>query len=110
MKLWKCGACGYVHEGEEVVDICPKCRLGSENFVLMSNEDADRVYRSDKTNDYHMQLVRLAMQMDEVARQGIADDLDPSCVHVFERAKQYAWEIKQMAKAELAGHIAKGKY
>ena len=44
------------------------------------------------------------------ARAGIEDNLDPGCVHVFELAKQYAWEIKQMAKAELAGHIAKGKY
>ena len=52
----------------------------------------------------------LAMKLDKAACAGIEDNLDPGCVHVFELAKKYAWEIKQMAKAELAGHIAKGKY
>ncbi|MDE6475731.1 MAG: hypothetical protein K2L08_02660 [Erysipelotrichaceae bacterium] len=110
MKLWKCRICGYIHEGEEAPSVCPKCHSSAENFALMSNEEAEKVYRSDKSNDYHMQLVQLAMKMDKIASRGIADNLDPACVAIFQKTKQYAWEIKQLAKAELAGHMTKGKY
>lgn len=110
MKLWKCEICGYVAEGEAAPERCPKCGAPKEKFVEMSEEDAAKVYRSDKSNDLHIQLIRLAMKMDKIARAGIEDNLDPGCVHVFETAKAHAWEIKQMAKAELAGHIGKGKF
>lgn len=110
MKLWKCEICGYVAEGEAAPEKCPKCGAPKEKFVEMSEEDAAKIYRSDKSNDLHIQLIRLAMKMDKIAREGIEDNLDPGCVHVFETAKAHAWEIKQMAKAELAGHIGKGKF
>ena len=110
MKLWKCQICGYIAEGETTPQRCVKCGVGSDRFEALSEESAAKIYRSDKTNDLHVQLIRLAMKLDEAAKAGIEDNLDPGCVHVFEVAKQYAWEIKQMAKAELAGHIAKGKY
>ncbi len=110
MKLWKCEVCGYVAEGEEAPNRCPKCGVLKDKFVMISEEDAAKIYRSDKTNDLHMQLIRLAMKMDDIAKQGIEDNLDPGCVKVFEAAKAHAWELKQMAKAELAGHIAKGKF
>ncbi len=86
-------------------------RANVRNAVFLpSVAEAEKIYRSDKTNDLHMQLIHLAMKLDKAACAGIEDNLDPGCVHVFELAKKYAWEIKQMAKAELAGHIAKGKY
>lgn len=110
MKLWKCSVCGYVHEGDEAPKNCPKCGVTADKFIELSEADATKIYRSDKTNDMHMQLIHLAMKMDAIASKGIEDNLDPMCVHVFEVAKTHAWEIKQMAKAELAGHIAKGKY
>lgn len=110
MKLWKCSVCGYVHEGDSAPEKCPKCGVSADKFNELAQEDADKIYRSDKTNDLHMQLIRLSMKIDKLANKGIEDNLDPMCVHVFEVAKQHAWEIKQMAKAELAGHIAKGKY
>lgn len=110
MKLWKCSVCGYVHEGDVAPEKCPKCGAPADKFVAIPEEEAQKIYRSDKTNDYHMQLIRLAMKMDKIARKGIEDNLDPGCVHVFEQTKKYAWEIKQMAKAEIAGHISKGKF
>lgn len=110
MKLWKCSVCGYVHEGDTAPVKCPKCGVDSTKFVEIAQEDAEKIYRSDKTNDLQMELIHLAMKMDKIARAGIEDNLDPSCVHVFETAKAHAWEIKQMAKAELATHITKGKY
>lgn len=110
MKLWKCSVCGFVYEGDAAPANCPKCGVPAEKFMELSQEDAAKIYRSDKSNDLHMQMIRLAMKMDKLARAGIEDNLDPMCVHVFETAKKHAWEIKQMSKAELAGHIAKGKY
>ncbi len=110
MILWKCQVCGYIAEGDQAPLQCPKCGVSQDRFAAVSEEDSAKIYRSDKTNDLHMQLIRLAMKMDAIAKAGIEDNLDPGCVHVFEVAKAHAWEIKQMAKAELAGHIAKGKY
>lgn len=110
MKLWKCTVCGYVHQGETAPEKCPKCGVGPEKFNLMEEEDAAKVYRSDKTNDLQMKLITLAMKMDKIATKGIEDNLDPNCVRGFETAKKYAWEIKQIAKAELVAHIGKGKF
>ncbi|WP_459129191.1 rubrerythrin [Guggenheimella bovis] len=33
--LWKCGVCGYVHEGYEPPQICPACKHPREHFELM---------------------------------------------------------------------------
>ncbi|MXQ73173.1 rubredoxin [Clostridiaceae bacterium DONG20-135] len=110
MKLWKCSICGYVHEGETAPAVCPKCNAPQDKFVLMDESAAEKIYRSDKTNDLQMKLITLAMEMNAVAEAGIKDNLDPMCVHVFEYAKKAAWEVKQMAKAEIAGHVGKGKF
>ncbi len=32
--LWKCGNCGYIHEGEEAVDECPACAHAQAHFEL----------------------------------------------------------------------------
>lgn len=31
---WKCGKCGYVHEGNEAPNICPSCKYDKENFEV----------------------------------------------------------------------------
>ena len=31
-KLFKCGVCGFVYEGEEAPDKCPKCGAPKEKF------------------------------------------------------------------------------
>lgn len=31
---WKCGNCGYVHEGLEAVDLCPACAHAQAHFEL----------------------------------------------------------------------------
>ncbi|MBC7959507.1 MAG: rubredoxin, partial [Vallitaleaceae bacterium] len=41
---------------------------------------------------------------------GIEDNLDPMCVNVFNKAKDLAWEIKQLSKAEISNHVRKEKY
>ncbi|CDZ75380.1 Rubrerythrin [Peptoniphilus sp. ING2-D1G] len=32
--LWKCGNCGYIHEGEEAPIVCPACAHGREYFEV----------------------------------------------------------------------------
>ncbi|HAW70835.1 MAG TPA: rubredoxin, partial [Firmicutes bacterium] len=42
--------------------------------------------------------------------KGIEDQLDPPCVQLFEKAAAEAHQIQQMVKAELQGHMNKGKW
>jgi rubredoxin len=109
-KLWKCSVCGYVHEGDEAPDVCPKCGAPKDKFVLLSEEDTAKVYNSDRTNDIHMKIINLTMEIAVLSEEGITLNLDPACVATFEKAKQEAWIIKQRSKAELAGHMSKGKW
>lgn len=110
MKLFRCIVCGYIYEGENAPDACPKCGVGADKFEEVNKEDADKVYRSDKSNSIHMQIIALAEQIAALSQEGIEDNLDPYCVGVFTKAKNEAWMIKQRSKAELAGHMSKGKW
>ncbi|HHT20454.1 MAG TPA: rubrerythrin family protein [Tissierellia bacterium] len=33
--VWKCGVCGYLHEGYEPPQVCPSCKHDREHFELM---------------------------------------------------------------------------
>ena len=70
-KLFKCTVCGYVHEGEEAPESCPKCGAPKEKFEELSKEAADKVYASDRTNDIHMEIVTLATKIQKLALEGI---------------------------------------
>ena len=107
--LVKCSVCGYVHEGD-APQACPKCGAPADKFLALSEEDAEKIYRSDYTNSLHMELIALADQIIDISLEGIEDNLDPNCLSVFEKAKNTAWTMKQMSKAELAGHMSKGKW
>ena len=37
MKEWKCGICGYIHEGQEPPEECPICKAKKENFSEVTN-------------------------------------------------------------------------
>ncbi len=109
-KLWRCSVCGYIHEGEEAPDVCPKCGAPKDKFVELSTEEADKIYQSDRTNDIHMELVTLASRISVLAKEGIDLNLDPPCVGVFKNALKESWIIKQRSKAEIEGHMKKGKW
>ena len=34
--LWKCGVCGYIHEGNEPPVTCPACKNGKKFFEVFS--------------------------------------------------------------------------
>lgn len=108
--LFKCSICGYIHEGEEAPERCPKCGAPKEKFVALTEEEAKKVYDSNRTNDIHMSIVELAMKIEKLAQEGIEINLDPPCVSLFKQASDEAWVIKQRSKAEIAGHISKGKW
>lgn len=108
--LWKCSVCGYLHEGNEAPEKCPKCGAPKEKFLALSVEDAKKVYDSDRTNEIHMEIIELAMKIKDLAKEGIDINLDPPCVALFKQARDEAWVIKQRSKAEIAGHVGKGKW
>ncbi len=108
--LWKCSNCGFLHEGDEAPDICPKCGVSKDKYVALSEEDGEKVYTSDRTNDIHMEIIDLSMRICELALEGVEINLDPACVSVFEKACDEAWIIKQRSKAEIASHMTKGKW
>jgi len=109
-KLFKCSECRFVYEGEEAPDTCPKCGAPKERFSELDKQAADKVYMSDRTNDIHMEITVLAGKIKKLAEEGIKINLDPPCVQVFENAKDEAWTIKQRSKAEMEGHVGKGKW
>lgn len=97
-------------EGETPPENCPKCGAPKDKFVAVSQEDAQKITASDRTNDIHMEIIGLAMKIAELAKEGVQINLDPPCVAVFNNAIDEAWIIKQRSKAELAGHMSRGKW
>lgn len=109
-KLFRCNVCGYVYEGTEAPETCPKCGAPKDQFVEMSSEDSEKIYKADRTNDIHMEMITLSAKIVQLCEEGIGINLDPPCVSCFEKAKNEAWVIKQRAKAELEGHMKRGKW
>ncbi len=109
-KLWKCSVCGYVHQGDTAPVNCPKCGAPQEKYHLLDEEATKKIYASDRTNDIHAELIALSMKIAALSEEGIGLNLDPACVTLFGKAKDTAWVIKQSCKAELAGHMVKGKF
>jgi predicted nucleic acid-binding Zn-ribbon protein len=107
--MWQCGACGYVWDGEEPLDKCPKCG-SAKKFAELEGKAMERVDSSRFTNSLHMHLYALLEQVMEVAEDGIDDNLDPACVRIFEHAMGQAEVLQQSIKAELQSHMKKGKW
>lgn len=109
-KLWKCTVCNMILEGEEAPDKCPKCGAPKDKFVELNEEESNKVYSSDRTNDIHMEIINLCAAIVDLSLEGIEIDLDPGCKAAFEKAVDEAWIIKQRCKAELNTHMTKGKW
>ena len=109
-QLFKCNGCGYIHEGTQAPDVCPKCGAPKEMFTQLDEDAAKKVYSSNRTNDIHMEIIALSVKIQELCLEGIEIDLDPPCVSVFEKSLAAAWVAKQSSKAEIAGHVGKGKW
>jgi len=70
-KLWKCTICGYVHEGESAPDVCPKCGAPKEKFIELGSEDAEKIYKSDRTNDIHIEMIEMAAKLNKLCALGM---------------------------------------
>ena len=108
--MWRCSVCGYIWDGEGPPDKCPKCGAKKEKFVELEGKTMELVERSRYTNSLHMQLAVLLEQVMDVAEDGVDDNLDPGCVKIFKRAMEQAEVLQQSVKAELQGHMGKGKW
>lgn len=110
MKKWKCGVCGYIHDGDVVCDKCPKCGAPAEKFVALDEKVANLVERSRYTNALHAELIDLARKIERVCEKGIKDDLDPGCVDVFEKSRSMAYLQMKFAMTEMELHMKKNKW
>jgi phage FluMu protein Com len=108
--MWKCSVCGYVHSGAEAPEKCPKCGATADKFIKLTEEQEALITKSIRTNDLHMELCQLMESVVMIAEEGIEINLDPGCVVTFKKALQEAEIIKNIAKAEMATHVAKGKW
>jgi hypothetical protein len=97
-------------EAEELVEPCLKCGMPIDKFKELSEEEANKVYGSERTNDLLMQLDNLSMKLVEICDEGIEIGLDPACIKLFEYTNDEAWKIKQLAKSEIENHVNKGKW
>lgn len=110
MKKWRCEVCGYIHDGDEVCECCPKCEAGSHRFTELDEKEAGLVERSRHTNALHAQLIDLARQIERVCEDGIKDALDPGCMDVFQKSLQASYIQMKLSMSEMQGHMGKGKW
>ncbi len=110
MKKWKCGVCGYIHDGETACATCPKCGAAAEKFQLLDDKAAELVERSRHTNALHAQLIDLARQIERVCEAGIRDNLDPGCAEVFKKSLNASYVQMKLSMTEMQGHMGKGKW
>jgi len=109
MKKWKC-VCGYIHDGDQAPERCPKCGAPAERFALLDDAAAELVERSRRTNALHCRVVDLARQIERTCKEGIEDGLDPGCSKVFQRTLDASYEMMKLSLTEMQGHAAKGKW
>ncbi len=119
MKKFVCKVCGYVHEGETVIEKCPLCGVGPEMF----EEKTEDVSGKKKYADEH--VVGVAKGLDEEVVKGLRDNFMGECTEVgmylamsrqadregypeiAETFKRYAFEEAEHAAkfAELLGEV-----
>ena len=110
MRKYRCTICGYIHDGEEAPDRCPKCNARKEKYIELDEKAAELVERSRKTNVYHSKVIALAGEIAAVCKLGIEDNLDPACVKVFTQSLHMSYEQMKLSMTEQQGHMNKGKW
>lgn len=110
MPLWRCSACGYIHDGDIPPERCPNCGAPKERFERLSEDKAQLIERSRRTNQLHLRLIVLLDDVRRVSEEGIEDNLDPRCLEIFRQALEMAEIIRRRSRAEIQTHIGKGKW
>ncbi len=107
---WKCSVCNLIWDGEKPPEKCPKCSSPGDKYFELSEEAQDLIKRSRFTNALYMELLDTLPRLIEMADDGIEDNLDPRCVTLFKKLQEDALFILASAKAEVEGHMKKGKW
>jgi len=110
MKMWRCPVCGLLYEGENPPEACPRCGAPTEKFELVSEEQVGVIERARKTNQLHSDLLAELVKVEAIADAGIEDNLDPSCLRTFTKAKEAAKFVRQFSVAEVRVHVNKNKW
>ncbi len=105
-KMWRCEVCGYLHEGEEPPDVCPKCGAPKEKFELLDEEEAEMMRDALKTREIYAAILERLEAVETLAREGIELNLDEGCNDIFGKTRKDTEEIRSMIKEELAGHAS----
>ena len=110
MQKWRCGSCGYVHDGDQAPDKCPKCGAPKEQFTQIEHEKSDLIDKSRKTNEMHMAIASMYAKIQKWANTIKEENLDPPCVNIAERVLKDTHETIQAIKAEIQAHVNKEKW
>jgi rubredoxin len=108
--FWKCSVCNFIWEGDAPPEKCPKCGAPAEKYEEMTEESWKTAERARFTNALHIELLDILPRLMEIAQEGIEDNLDPRCLTVFNRLQSEASFLEASIKAELEGHVKKGKW
>lgn len=110
MKKWVCNTCGYIWDGQNPPNKCPKCDAPKELFSLLTDKEAELIEHSRVTNDLLIKLETVMNKVIELSEKGIKDNLDATSVRVFNMAKSEAYSLRQSIKAEIQSHIISKKW
>ena len=110
MKLFRCGVCGYVHDGSDAPDHCPKCGSPKEKFSEITGDAKTLIEKSRRTNEYHTAVMSLYQKINKWGKIIEEENLDPNCVAIAKRLQKDSHESIQSIKAELEAHMKKGKW
>lgn len=108
--MFKCTVCGYIHDGDEAPAKCPKCGAPQERFEKLTDDAKALIEKSRVTNDIHVQLLSALENIRGLAEEGIEENLDANCNKVFENALLWSTQSIQSIKAEMQGHMNRGKW
>lgn len=108
--MFKCQVCNLVLDVEEAPDECPRCGAPKEKFDELTDNNRELVEKSRETNSLLMELCEIMEQVEDISEAGIEINLDPTCLALFQKAKEQSNVLKQSAKAEIEVHVGKGKW
>ncbi|MBI4878356.1 MAG: rubredoxin [Planctomycetes bacterium] len=109
-KKWKCGVCGFIHDGDGPPQRCPKCAAAAARFALLDDDAADAVERSRHGNAVLCLLVDLGRRIERACKDGLADDLDPGCADVYRKCLEHTYQIMKLSMTEMQSHVGEGKW
>lgn len=108
--MFRCKVCFYIHEGDEAPEICPKCGAPKEQFETLSESQTLLIARARSSNDLLINTLLALHNLRKLSVEGKNENLDPSCLRLFQRLEECAILFRQMILAEIQSHVMKNKW